>query len=114
MPMCMEGRFRKEGIAVSFDMPMPSRPLSPVTYTTVPVWAPFVSCPLDCKGYQHRTVAKFQTAAVSVARWLFGKRSTDGPAAQQKGWWERPVGRIVIGIVVAVVAGLILWAVTGK
>jgi hypothetical protein len=114
MPMCMEGRFRREGTAEFFDMPVPSRRLSPVTYTTVPIWAPLVSCPLDCKGYQNRTVARLQTAAMPLARWLFGKRSANGPAVQEKTWWERPLGIIAIGIIVAVVAGLILWAVTDR
>jgi hypothetical protein len=114
MPMCMEGRFRKEGSAEFFDMPVPSRPLNPVTYTSVPTWAPFVSCPLDCKGYQNRTLARLQTSAVSAARWLFRKGGADGPTVQEKRWWERPVGIMAIGIVVAVVGGLILWAVTGR
>jgi hypothetical protein len=114
MPMCMEGRFRREGIAGSFDMPAPSRRLSPVTYTSVPIWAPLVSCPPDCRGYQNRTVARLQTAAMSVVRWLFGKKTSGGTGGEEKIWWERPFGKIAIGIVVAVVAGLILWALTGR
>lgn len=113
MPMCMEGRFHKEGIAASFDMPAPSRPLSPVTYTTIPIWAPFVSCPLDCKGYKNRTVAKLHSVFSSAARWLFRKRSTKGPFVQRKRWRERTVD-IVIKIVVGVIVGLILFALIGK
>ena len=45
MPMCIEGRFKREGLAEVLDLPHPPRPLSPVTYTTIPLWAPLVSCP---------------------------------------------------------------------
>ncbi len=71
MPMCREGRFDKQGVAEFFDMPVPTRPCSPVTYMSLATWAPLISCPPDCKGYKNRTVAKTQKAGGQTARWLF-------------------------------------------
>src|ERR1700694_5282221 len=71
MPMCREGRFDKQGVAEFFDMPVPTRPYSPVTYLSLATWAPLISCPPDCKGYKNRTVAKTQKAGGETARWLF-------------------------------------------
>jgi hypothetical protein len=70
-PVCMEGRFNREGVAQYFDMPVPARPLSPVTYTTVAEWGPLVSCPRDCKGYRNRTVAKILATGKHGAGWFF-------------------------------------------
>lgn len=72
MPQCDEGRFDRQGIAEFFDMPNTQmRRLSPVTYMSIPSWAPFISCPPDCKGYRNRTVAKTQKAGGRIASWLF-------------------------------------------
>jgi hypothetical protein len=71
IPMCLQGRFDRQGIGDFFDMPHPSRPCSPVTYMSIPTWAPLISCPLDCKGYKNRVVAKTQKASEKIASWLF-------------------------------------------
>lgn len=71
MPVCVEGRFHREGVAEFYDMPLPPRPVSPVTYMMIGVWAPLISCPADCKGYKNRTVAKTQKAGGRVASLLF-------------------------------------------
>ena len=71
LPVCLEGRFNKEGIAQYLDMPMPQHPLSPLIYTTVAQWGPRVSCPRDCKGYRNRTVAKILGTVKRGASWVF-------------------------------------------
>lgn len=71
MPVCHEGRFNREGVAEFYDMPRPPRPLSPLTYTDIGIWAPLVSCSPDCKGYRNRTVAKAQQAGGRAGIWLF-------------------------------------------
>jgi hypothetical protein len=71
MPMCREGRFDRHGIADFFEMPVPARPCSPITYMSLAHWAPLISCPPDCKGYKNRHVAKTQKAGGKVAGWLF-------------------------------------------
>jgi hypothetical protein len=72
MPMCDEGRFHRQEIAIAFVMPSTKvRHLSPWTYMHIPSWAPHISCPPDCKGYRNRTVAKTQKAGGRVANWLF-------------------------------------------
>jgi len=113
MPMCMEGRFHREGVAEVLDMPLPPRPLSPVTYTTIPIWAPLVSCPHDCKGYENRTVAKFQRSVSSAIRWLFrkDKAHSSGTTQEKKKWWQDWIVLTVTGVIAAVIAGLILWAI---
>jgi hypothetical protein len=70
VPMCLENYFAKEGVARYFDLPDVSRPLSPLTYTTIHEWAPFISCPRDCKGYQNRKIAKLKHTANMVANTL--------------------------------------------
>ena len=72
MPMCDEGRFDREGIADALEMP--SRKggrLSPVTYMVIPSWAPFISCPIKCKGYKNRTVAEIEKVGKQGASWVF-------------------------------------------
>jgi hypothetical protein len=72
MPMCDEGRFDREGIAEAFEMPSTKvGRLSPVTYIVIPSWAPFISCPLKCKGYKNRTVAKIEKVGKQGASWVF-------------------------------------------
>ena len=72
MPMCDEGRFDRQGIAEAFEMPSTKvGRLSPVTYTVIPTWAPFISCPLKCKGYKNRTVARFERVGKEAAGWVF-------------------------------------------
>lgn len=111
--MCLEGRFSREGVAEFMGMPQPPRPLSPLIFTTIPIWAPLVSCPPDCRGYRSRTVAKLRRAWNSAVRWLSGKSSVNGSGTiQEKKWWEKPLGIIALGILVTVVGGLILWVVT--
>lgn len=65
LPVCLQGRFHREGVAEYFDMPLPPRPLSPLTYTSVGAWGPLVSCPRKCKDYRNRTVARILTAITS-------------------------------------------------
>lgn len=82
MPVCVERRFAREGVAQYFDLPLPGRPLSPVTYLAIPEWAPFISCPKDCKGYRNRTVAK-------VLAWFKWPRSDAGSlAGASRHWWN--------------------------
>jgi hypothetical protein len=71
MPLCLEGRFSKEGVAKYLNMPLPPQDLSPVIYMTVGTWGPLVSCPRDCNGYRNRSVAKAKTAGMRGAKWLF-------------------------------------------
>jgi|HubBroStandDraft_5_1064220.scaffolds.fasta_scaffold38456_2 hypothetical protein len=109
MPMCLEGRFNRAGFAGMIEMPQPQRPLSSITYTTIPIWAPLVSCPRDCKGYQNRTISKVRGAAALAIRWLFGtNRVNESGTVEKKRWWERPVGIVAL----TVIAGLILWGIT--
>jgi hypothetical protein len=77
MPVCLEGRFNKTGVADFIEMPLPPRPLSPLTYTTIGVWAPLVSCPPDCKGYRNRALANMQNAVRLAARWFFPKHDVN-------------------------------------
>lgn len=108
MPMCDEGRFDRQGVAEFFEMPSTQvRRLSPVTYMSIPSWAPFISCPSDCKGYRNRTVAKLARAGSSVMHWLFQKPRANEPQTPNKRWWERPVGLLVLGILMAVAADMI-------
>ena len=100
MPMCMEGRFNREGIAEHLDMPRPPRPLSPLTYTTIPMWAPLVSCPADCKGYHNRTVAKVKKAIASSVRTLLKRNKTETTIESKKGVWDKYTVPIVTGLIV--------------
>lgn len=52
LPVCAENRFNKTGVATDIDMPIPGRPLGPITYSTLGVWAALISCPPDCRGYK--------------------------------------------------------------
>ena len=36
MPVCLEGRFAKEGVPQHIELPLPSPRLSPITDTTIP------------------------------------------------------------------------------
>ena len=103
MPFCQEGRFHKEGVANSFDLPdkMMKR-LSPIVCTTIPIWAPLVSCPHDCKGYRNRSVAKFQRAVSSAVRWLFKKKSIKAGEVE-KPWWKEWTTLIVTGVIVGII-----------
>lgn len=110
MPMCLDDRFNKQGDAEFFDMPSAQkRTVSPVTYMSIPNWAPFISCPHDCKGYRNRTIAKAQKTVGQAARWFFGEAAVKDSRTNDKRWWERPFGIVVLGVVVTVVGGLIVW-----
>lgn len=99
MPICTEGRFAREGFAQHIEMPLHSRPLNPITYTTIPQWAPLISCPSDCRGYQNRTVARLRA--------MFRKQphATDSRKSLPKWdwkWWAATfvaVAAIVIALV---------------
>ena len=108
MPVCLEGRFKRTGVAEFIEMPLPPSPLSPVTYTTIPVWAPLVSCPSHCRGYRNRTQARIYKAVKQAARWfIHGHDPDESRTVHAKKWWERPLGIVLLGIVVTVVGGLI-------
>jgi hypothetical protein len=110
MPVCLEGRFKRTGVAEFIEMPLPPSPLSPVTYTSIPVWAPLVSCASDCRGYRNRTRARIYKAVRQATRWfIHGHGSDESRTVHAKKWWERPLGSVLLGIVVTVVGGLILW-----
>ena len=91
-------------------MPEPRGRLSPLTYTTIPVWASLVSCPRDCKGYRNRTLAKIRNRVVSWFHWSSNPKQSH--VSQGKAWWERPIGIAALGILIAVISGLIVWAIT--
>jgi hypothetical protein len=113
MPVCREGRFNREGVAEFLEMPLPPRRLSPLTYTTIGIWAPLVSCPPNCKGYRNRTLAKIRRAGLLSVRWLFGKNSVNNSGTiQGKRWWEVWWGQSIILVATSVIAGLIIWAIT--
>ena len=111
MPFCMESRFKREGVAEFLELPSPPRPLSPLTYTTIPTWAPLVSCPADCKGYRNRTVAKVKKTIASSVRTLLRRNKAESAIERKRGWWETWWGQAVMLIVTGVIAGLILWGV---
>jgi hypothetical protein len=47
---------------------------------------------------------------IRVARWFFGEAAVkDSRTVNDKRWWERPFGIVALGVVVAVVGGLIVW-----
>lgn len=73
MPACLDQRFAREGVAKDIPIYPDPRGLSPITYTTLPLWAPLVSCPRDCKGFKHRRIAKLQHVAKMVAHTLHPK-----------------------------------------
>jgi hypothetical protein len=111
MPQCDENRFDRQGIAKCFDMPNTQvRNLSPVTYMSIPSWAPFISCPPDCKGYRNRTVAKAQKTVGQIARWFFGEAAVKD--SRKKGWWETWWGQAILLIVTGVIVGLVVWGIT--
>jgi hypothetical protein len=113
MPMCREGRFHRQGVAEFFDMPLPPRPLSPVTYMNIGSWAPLVSCPRECKGYRNRTLAKAQKAVKRIARWFFGEAAVkNSRTVHEKGWWETWWGQATLLIVTGVIVGLVVWGIT--
>ena len=112
MPMCMEGRFNREGFVEHLEMPRPPRPLSPMIYTTIPMWAPLVSCPVDCKGYQNRTVAKVKKTIASSAQTLLRRNKAESANEPKKGFWETGLGQFVMLVVTGVIVGLIIWRVT--
>ena len=54
MPICLESRFEKAGIAQFMPMPVRGHPLNPITYTSIGDWGPLVSCPRKCRGYRNK------------------------------------------------------------
>jgi membrane protein implicated in regulation of membrane protease activity len=82
LPVCRESRFERTGWAQAMQMPGPSTPTSPVTYTTVAQWAPLISCPRNCKGYRSQRWAR-------ILRWIRPKATQkDIPASGvlSNGW----------------------------
>lgn len=59
-PVCMKSRFNRAGFAADIEMPAPGRPLGPVTYSTLGFWAPLISCPRNCREYEHPVLAKLK------------------------------------------------------
>jgi hypothetical protein len=105
LPACLENRFHREGIAEHLEMPLLSRHLSPMTYQSVGIWAPLVSCPRDCKGYRNRTVAKLQNAGSAAVNSLFGKPNRTGEV--EKPWWKEWSTLIVTGVIVGIIVLLL-------
>jgi len=113
MPVCREGRFHREGVAEFLDMPLPPRPLSPVTYMSIGSWAPLVSCPRECKGYRNRTLAKAKHAVRGVAHFLFGEFAVkEANTVHEKAWWEMWWGQSILLTVTGVIVGLVVWGIT--
>src|SRR5260370_37793392 len=102
MPACLEGRFAREGFAQHIEMPLRSRPLSPMTYTTIPQWAPLIRCPRDCKGYRNRTVAKVRAMFKRQQHVVDSLKST--PDMKKESWsrGER-IAAWTLGIAVAAI-----------
>ena len=71
LPVCSTGNFDRQGNARHFEMPDPQRPLGPLTYLTVAIWGPLVSCPRNCKAYRNQTAAKLLKDTKRLASWLF-------------------------------------------
>lgn len=102
VPICEENRFNKIGVAQHVPMPNPgSHTMSPITYTTVGEWAPFISCPRTCKGYQN----KRWTALGQTLRKMFRGRQAGLPgtaSANSASNWSR--GEKIAGWTLAVCA----------
>lgn len=105
MPACLEGRFAKEGVAQAIEMPSRSRRLGPTTYATIPLWAPFISCPPDCRGYENRTIATVKS--------MFKKgpqtEVKSGESASRKWDWKFWLGVICVPIALVVVGAVLAW-----
>ena len=71
LPVCSAGYFERQGNARHFRMPDPQRDLRPLTYMTVAIWRPLVSCPRNCKAYRNQTAAKILNYTKRQASWLF-------------------------------------------
>lgn len=72
LPVCTENRFNKTGFATHIEMPVPGKPLSPLTYVPLGQWASLISCPGDCRGYKNRSWAKFKDKARVPLAWVAG------------------------------------------
>lgn len=86
---------------------MPSRThrLSPITYTTIPLWAPLISCPPDCRGYENRTVAWVRAIfKKNLQLRTTGRTSDDSPKATSKWDWKFWLGVILIPVALAILA----------
>jgi hypothetical protein len=71
LPACRKSRFDREGFAAEIEMPVPGHRVSPLTYTTLGVWAPLISCPLKCRDYQHPAIAKLKAGLRKSFSWIF-------------------------------------------
>src|SRR5262249_39229135 len=69
MPVCAQNRFARDGVAQQFDMPDRSKPVSPLTYSSIPFWAPHISCPPKCRGYRNRTIANCLRFGKQALHW---------------------------------------------
>lgn len=69
VPVCLQNRFARKGLAKHFDMPDGSKLVSPLTYLNIPYWAPHISCPPKCRGYRNRRVAKSLRFGKQALRW---------------------------------------------
>ena len=70
MPVCMKSRFNRAGFAADIEMPVPGRPLGPVTYSSLGFWAPLISCPRNCRDYEHPALAKLKATLRPSLAWL--------------------------------------------
>lgn len=70
MPTCMKSRFNRTGFAADIEMPAPGRPLGPVTYSSLGFWAPLISCPRNCREYEHPALAKLKATLRPSLAWL--------------------------------------------
>src|ERR1700751_2767027 len=104
MPVCLEGRFAREGFAQHIDMPMRNRPLSPITYTSIPQWAPLISCPRDCRGYRNRPLARI------LALFKRDRHVEDsGESTQGEGRWKWWIAAICVPIAATLLAAVLGW-----
>jgi hypothetical protein len=99
MPVCLEGRFAREGFAQHIEMPMGNRPLSPITYRSIPQWAPLISCPRDCRGYRNQTLAR---VLALFRRHPHGEGTRE--STQKEGRWKWWIAGVLVPIAIGVLA----------
>jgi hypothetical protein len=68
LPVCTKSRFNRAGFAANIEMPIPGKPLGPITYSTLGNWAPLISCPRNCREYEHPALAKAKAKLPWIAK----------------------------------------------
>lgn len=120
IPICLESRFERAGIAQYVPMPVRELPMSPTIYATLPVWAPLLSCPRNCRGYRNKYWAAMVLSLQKLLRGSQGRRtgatqgnaSSDGPFTQalSNGWVQGLGVTFIAALIYLLVA---IWTHTG-